>query len=470
MNPVFKLLFRGRIEDLLRIDPESKPEVYIDVFDGADIQNVNYWLELLLSAGIATLGLVLNSPAVVIGAMLVSPLMGPLIAAGLAFAAADLYLGIKSGLQLAMSLAASVLFAALIVWVLPLDTPTPEIQARTQPNLLDLGVALFSGLAGSLLVSRSRSTGGGGAAALPGVAIAVALMPPLCVIGFGLGAGFVWSIMYGASLLFLTNLAAIVFSGFMVFALLRMGDADVRLAIARPLLERAGKDSIYGWLERRTSISKSFANIGKFQWRLLMLLAVVALLWPLSRAMIQLTRELVARDAVEDAVHLMVPDRESIISERINIHSDPISVWLVVADEVDPELVKQAEKTVILRARREAQFVVRKVAGAEELARLQDGYYGPAPPPVQDLETIRADLVARLQGPLDDLWPAERAKLLLAQIGLSAQSTVVRVEYSAEEPLGDAAAEVLRNGLRQDLGVDDLQLEFVLVNPRPTSE
>ena len=108
MNGIIRFLLRPRIETLLRIDPESKPKVYLAVFDGADIQDVNYWLELFLSAGIATFGLVLNSPAVVIGAMLVSPLMGPIIAAGLAFAAADLYLGIKSLLQLGLSVVGSI--------------------------------------------------------------------------------------------------------------------------------------------------------------------------------------------------------------------------------------------------------------------------------------------------------------------------------------------------------------------------
>ncbi|MEZ5361246.1 MAG: DUF389 domain-containing protein [Bryobacterales bacterium] len=86
----------------------------------------------------------LSSPAVVIGAMLVSPLMGPIIASGLALAAADLYLGIKSALQLALSIVGSILFAGMLVWIIPLDTATPEILARTNPNLLDLGVALFS--------------------------------------------------------------------------------------------------------------------------------------------------------------------------------------------------------------------------------------------------------------------------------------------------------------------------------------
>ena len=84
---------RARIKQSFRIDPKSKP-VYAQVYESEEIASLNYWLELL--AGIATLGLVLDSPAVVIGAMLISPLVGPILAAGLALAAGDFYLGVKS--------------------------------------------------------------------------------------------------------------------------------------------------------------------------------------------------------------------------------------------------------------------------------------------------------------------------------------------------------------------------------------
>lgn len=154
MEPSSKSVIRSRIEHLLAVDEESKPKVYLQVFDAAEVFSLNYALELLLSAGIATFGLVLDSPAVVIGAMLISPLMGPILAGGLALAAADIYLGIKSLLSVLLSSVCAVLFAATLVWLLPFHSPTQEILARTHPNLLDLGVALFSGLAGSIVVCR----------------------------------------------------------------------------------------------------------------------------------------------------------------------------------------------------------------------------------------------------------------------------------------------------------------------------
>ena len=239
---------RERIEQLLKIAPDSKPAVYLEVFNSSEIVSLNYGLELLFSSGIATLGLVLNSPAVVIGAMLISPLMGPILAAGLALASADLYLGIKSLFSILIGVTASVLFSAGLVWLLPFQTATSEILARTQPNLLDLGVALLSGLAGSVVVCRRGE--GGGVTALPGVAIAVALMPPLCAVGFGVGSGFTWSIISGAGLLFLTNLAAIIASAFLVFYVVRMDSPDVRTKIDSIVLEGASHDRLYAVLQR----------------------------------------------------------------------------------------------------------------------------------------------------------------------------------------------------------------------------
>ncbi len=233
---------RQRIETLLGIEAAIKPEVYRRIDESAAVNDLNYWLELVLSAAIATLGLVLNSPAVVIGAMLISPLMGPIIAAGLALAAADLYLGIKSALNLVISIAGAILLSALIVWMIPFRTPTSEILARTQPNLLDLGVALFSGLAGSLIVCRGGR--GGGVTALPGVAIAVALMPPLCTVGFGVGSGFQWPIIWGAGLLFLTNLTAITAAAFGVFYAARMDAPDARGAVGEAIRERLARAAL----------------------------------------------------------------------------------------------------------------------------------------------------------------------------------------------------------------------------------
>lgn len=155
-----------------------------------------------MSAGIAILGMLLSSPAVVIGAMLLSPLMGPILGIGFALAVGDYRWLRDAGRALALGTLVAVLFCALIVAMSPLQTITSEIAARTRPNLFDLGVALFSALAGAYAMIRGRD------GTIVGVAIATALMPPLAAIGFGL-ATFNWAVFGGALFLFFTNLTTI---------------------------------------------------------------------------------------------------------------------------------------------------------------------------------------------------------------------------------------------------------------------
>ncbi|MGN6374290.1 MAG: DUF389 domain-containing protein [Sphingomonas sp.] len=161
-----------------------------------------YLFMTLLSAGIAVLGLLLSSPAVVIGAMLISPLMGPIIGLGFAIATFDSAELKRSGFALAAGTVVAILFCAFVVMVSPLQNVTSEIAARTQPNLFDLMIALFSALAGAYAMIRGRE------GTIVGVAIATALMPPLAVVGFGL-ATLNWTVFSGSLLLFFTNLMTI---------------------------------------------------------------------------------------------------------------------------------------------------------------------------------------------------------------------------------------------------------------------
>jgi uncharacterized hydrophobic protein (TIGR00271 family) len=156
----------------------------------------------LMSAGIAVLGLLLSSPAVVIGAMLISPLMGPIIGLGFALATFDSGELRRSLRAIALGVGMAIAFCAIIVILSPLQTVTDEIAARTRPNLFDLLVALFSGLAGTYAMIRGRH------GTIVGVAIATALMPPIAVVGFGLATAN-WTVLAGSFLLFFTNLMTI---------------------------------------------------------------------------------------------------------------------------------------------------------------------------------------------------------------------------------------------------------------------
>ncbi len=157
----------------LGVRSERKTEIYLDLSRSATLQDTSYWLQILFSSGIAMLGMVLNSPAVVIGAMLVSPLMGPILAGGLAFASGNVILGWRATLNIVLSCALAIGFAMLLVVLLPFKEVTNEIAARTSPNTLDLFIALFSGLTGAIAVSKEVK---GVATSIPGVVIAVAQM------------------------------------------------------------------------------------------------------------------------------------------------------------------------------------------------------------------------------------------------------------------------------------------------------
>ena len=164
-----------------------------------------YAFMVMMSAGIAVLGLLLSSPAVVIGAMLISPLMSPILGLGFSLALFDFSEMRRSLTALAVGAVAAVIFTALIVALSPLQAPTSEIIARTRPNLFDLAVALFAALAGTFAIIRGRGD------TIVGVAIATALMPPLAVVGFGLAT---WNmpVLGGAFALFVTNFVTIALS------------------------------------------------------------------------------------------------------------------------------------------------------------------------------------------------------------------------------------------------------------------
>ncbi|MFZ9396824.1 MAG: TIGR00341 family protein, partial [Erythrobacter sp.] len=166
-----------------------------------------YLFMTAMAGGIAILGLLLSSPAVVIGAMLLSPLMGPIMGLGFALAIGDYHWLKQSARTLAWGSGLAILLCALLVFLSPIQTVTSEIAARTRPNLFDLLIALFSALAGAYATIRGRE------GTIVGVAIATALMPPLAVVGFGL-ATINLTVFSGALLLFVTNLVTIALTSF----------------------------------------------------------------------------------------------------------------------------------------------------------------------------------------------------------------------------------------------------------------
>ncbi len=195
-------------------------EELIEKIRTASSPGFDYFFLVILSGGIATLGLINDSPAVIIGAMLVAPLMSPILGVGLGSITADPNLARNAATALIRGAFISILLATLLTLsniYLPfvpslLEIPN-EVINRTQPTPNDLLIAIAGGLAAAYTMAQPHLS-----AALPGVAIATALMPPLSTIGIGLALGR-WDIAGGAALLFLTNAVTIAFAATLVFFL-----------------------------------------------------------------------------------------------------------------------------------------------------------------------------------------------------------------------------------------------------------
>lgn len=182
----------------LSAEKEDFHKVSQNIENAIDFKGTNLWI-LIFAIFIASLGLNVNSTAVIIGAMLVSPLMGPIMGMGFGMAINDLSLLRKSISSYLFAAGVGLATSTVYFFLSPINDAHSEILARTAPNIYDVLIALFGGLAG-MLATSSRLKGN----VIPGVAIATALMPPLCTAGYGL-ATWQFNFFFGAFYLFLIN-------------------------------------------------------------------------------------------------------------------------------------------------------------------------------------------------------------------------------------------------------------------------
>lgn len=189
-----KLLRRFNI----RSEQEDYEVIHNVMESGIVFKGTNLWI-LIFAIFIACVGLNVNSTAVIIGAMLISPLMGPIIGMGYSLATYDFTLLKKSASNFGFAVASGLITSTLYFLITPINEAHSELLARTQPNIYDVLIALFGGLAGIIAMS-SKVKGN----IIPGVAIATALMPPLCTAGYGLATAN-WSYFLGAFYLFTIN-------------------------------------------------------------------------------------------------------------------------------------------------------------------------------------------------------------------------------------------------------------------------
>lgn len=186
-------------------EKDCEDEVIAQISDGVDSHGATLWV-LIFAIFIASLGLNVNSTAVIIGAMLISPLMGPIIGMGLAVGIADLKLFKRALTNYLIKTVISVVTATIYFTISPITEAQSELLARTSPTLYDVLIALFGGAAGILAISTKSKNN-----VIPGVAIATALMPPLCTAGYGLAVSNT-SYFFGAFYLYFINTVFIAFT------------------------------------------------------------------------------------------------------------------------------------------------------------------------------------------------------------------------------------------------------------------
>ena len=215
-------LLRPHLLDRLRIVDLAEPELTMAGIErDTEFRGFNVWI-LVFSIVIASIGLNVNSTAVIIGAMLISPLMGPIMGFGLGVGVNNLGLVRRSLGSLGVATGIAILSSALYFLISPINEAGSELLSRTTPTFLDVMVAFFGGLTGILAGSRKEKSN-----VIPGVAIATALMPPLCTAGYGL-AHLDGTYFFGALYLFLINTILIATSTTLVVRYLRF-------PIAQPL-------------------------------------------------------------------------------------------------------------------------------------------------------------------------------------------------------------------------------------------
>lgn len=189
-------------------------QIISEIEESIHFSGSNLWV-LFAAILLASLGLNINSTAVIIGAMLISPLMGPIIGIGIGASTNNLIIIKKSFLNYIFSVFISIIASSIYFLFTPLNEEYSELLARTTPNIYDVFIALFGGTAGIIAIS-SKNRGN----VLPGVAIATALMPPLCTAGYGLATGKS-SFVFGAIYLFIINSVFIALSAYLFARLLK---------------------------------------------------------------------------------------------------------------------------------------------------------------------------------------------------------------------------------------------------------
>jgi len=215
----------------LREGAEERRTIIENIKDDSAFSSARFWV-LVFAIGVCSVGLNINSIPVIIGAMLISPLMGPIVSMGMSLAIYDWGLMRRSFKNLLLLTAISITISTIYFALSPISNAQSELLARTSPTIFDVLIAIFGGIAGFIGISRAKHGN-----IIPGVAIATAIMPPLCTVGYGLATGQ-WNFVYGAFYLYLINCIFICLSALLVARYLKLPKREYPDAAHRKSVNR----------------------------------------------------------------------------------------------------------------------------------------------------------------------------------------------------------------------------------------
>ncbi len=436
--------WRVTLASALNVTEETRTAGVRRMIHGHGKEGVAYWFQLVLSMGIATYGLVLGSTGVVIGAMLVSPLMGPIVEIGMGLVTGSPVLVAYAAVRTFSSVALVVAGSALLTLALPYHEVNSEILSRTAPTLIDLYVACFCALAAAYTTARQSSDTVSAAA---GTSISIALVPPLCVVGWGFGSGRA-AIARGAAMLFTANLCAIVLLSVVAFFLLAYDSVPV------DALEEEGAEGgtrLHQYVSRfRGAFGSRYSPLLRLGMPLMFAAAIYV---PLRTALSEVAWKVRARDSVQRIV-AETPSARQAVRSTINVEMNAITVRLVIVGDAKAATSLKSDLAARILARTSVSPIVDVVA-------------------VPDLEAVRlanqalvdpVTVVARqtLSGTQKDVgdqlkrwWPTASAGELATWSVIAPGDGPVKVEVvHFGRPLGPSGEALLASALHERLGVE----------------
>ena len=437
-----KKYFRELLD--IRGDMMSCEEIDAMMLENTAIHGSNMWI-LMLAIFIASIGLNVNSTAVIIGAMLISPLMSGILTMGYSLAVKDLALMRRSlasfGAQVAISLIASTVYFLLT----PLQEPTAEMIARTSPTIWDVLIALFGGIAG--MIGNTRQKKGN---VIPGVAIATALMPPLCTAGYGL-ATLQPRFLLGAFYLFAINTLFIALSAALVTVLLKvpahrqispLRQKKINRIILSITIITVIPSILIGGMTVYNSVMDS--NIDRYLKSQFVFSDTQLVQSNADKLEKKISVSLVGQPVSQEAIELLRKELTNYGLEGYTLH--------VTQNSVSTELENSDRVTIALQENTISALqkkLEEKERELDEVNRKLDDYES-SPDPADKLQT------------LCETAPQIFTKLKECSVGYMSDSAgeYILLTAAVNGPMSDAEIETLENWLRTETGIDRVKIYF----------